>query len=209
MLTDKEIIQKIQYLRVIGPNENWVNSLHQTLKKEMRKTAKKQSFDVSITEAILGRILRPVPIFAASGVLGIIAIFAIIGISPKGANNPGITENGQIEDQTSLVQDNGGNAQGGNVSKGEGFSVVAQEDGEGSSIRTIVLQDGDGEFKQDLFNKVSEKLKKAEEMVREISTVADVRASQELLDKAKEALSNGNLVDAFDVLVALERLLER
>jgi hypothetical protein len=205
MLTDKEIIQKIQYLRTIQPNSNWVNSLHQTLRQEMRKTAQKQSSVASVFP-VFGRMFRPVPIFATVGVLGIIAIFVITGVLPQPSGGPGITENGQNEDQTALVEGNGASESG-----EKNVSVVVDIDKKnvGSSARTIVLSQEDGQFEQELFNKVLEKLKKAEEMVSEISTVSDVRQTKELLDKAKEALSNGNLVDAFDVLVALERLLEK
>jgi hypothetical protein len=205
MLTDKEIIQKIQCLRTIQPNINWVNSLRQTLRQEMRKTAQKQSFAVS-SASVFERIFRPAPMFATAGVLGIIAIFVIVGVLPQSPDNPGITENGQNADQTVLVE---GNTVSDSGEKNVSVVVDMDKKNAGLSARTIVLSQEDGQFEQELFNKVSEKLKKAEEMVSEISTVSDVRETKELLDKAKEALSVGNLVDAFDVLVALERLLER
>lgn len=214
MLTDKELIQKIQHLRAILPNQDWVNSFHQTLKAEMGKTAKKPSFQTLSPQTIFGRMFRPVPIFATAGVVGAIVIFIMFGILPGNQANTGITGSPEADGETALVQ--GGNGHGGNTSqnKGKDFSVAVNQDaiknGEvGSNARTIIVGGENGQFEQELFDKVSEKLMKVEQMVGEISTVSDVRQTKVLLDKAKEALNNGNLVDAFDVLVALERLLEK
>lgn len=211
MLTDKEIIQKIQYLRAIQPNQDWVNSFHQALKAEMGKIGKKPSFPALSSQMIFGKIFRPIPLFTTAGVFGVIAVFVAFGMLPGNQTNPGITGNPGAEQETALVRGGDGND---SKNQGKGFSLTADinavKKGEvGSNARTVILGGENGQFEQELFDKVSEKLRQVEQMVGEISTVSDVRQTKELLDKAKEALSNGNLVDAFDVLVALERLLER
>ena len=244
MLTDKEIIQKIQSLRTIQPNQDWVVSLHnQILQEAKMHEDSRHSLRVPFSYAMFTRIFRPahlimnevrllrrpVPLFAAAGVLVIILVVAAGGFLTRPGSDTGVIavhppQSNESEKESVLVssKDKGGSevfVSGEDSSKNVDVLAVlpktpfqgdVQEEEGGQEVRIVIIpEEKDEKFEEEFFDQVVEKLEKVEQMVSEISSLADIRETKDLLNQAKASLDEGNLVDAFEILVALERLLER
>lgn len=191
MLTDKDLIQKLHLLRDIEPNKEWAFLARNRMEAMLNasKGGRYTGFPLIFAYKHFA--------FAVSGVMAIVVVFAIFGFVLHKDNVEVVVERGLQWRELPVVK-----------SFQERTEFVQKNNARPNINAAIVSSDlTDQEFREILFKELELRLLELQAKVGTISSLEDAESAKKLLDQAKEALDEGDLVEAFDILVALERFL--
>ena len=194
-MAEKELIQKLRLLNAVEPNKEWVFSARKRMISLMDEDSEFSQLH------FLG-----LPFLRFAGVavpMVVILIFAgglfIWGGSYQGEGVRAIISKNSpfplpfVDDSKSAFVNN------------EQSSEIKH------SVNTAIVSENfdEKEFQKILFRELEEKLLILGQQVSEISGSGKLDTASELLSRAQDAFNEGDLIEAFDVFVALERFLNQ